>query len=408
MLWIVADALRSDHLGSYGYSRATSPNIDGLAARGVVFEHAIAQASWTKAATASMISSLWPSSHQAVDRGGALPEEVLTAAEIFAADGYQTAGIVSNVNLDSKFGFHQGYHHYEELFQVKRGLPKPSRRKRSIAPFSSGLTDKKDESPFFAFLFYLDPHSPYQPKAPYDTIFSEPMAAGMKEKERQRLEAIQRYDGEIRYLDDQIAIVLRELEMRGLSDSTLIVFTSDHGEEFLDHGRWTHGHSVFDEQLKIPLIFAGPGVPVAARVPQQVQHLDILPTLIDLAGLDGVAGMQGQTLRPTWEDDGADPSDVVLVEQLLSGSKGNVNFKALRSKDWKLVYNLKKEQFFFFHLPLNPYERRNQIKQYPRMAHQYKTKLMRAIDRAVAAQRGLGATAEIDAELDEQLKSLGY
>ncbi len=316
VLVILIDALRPDHLGVYGYERPTSPTIDRLAAEGVLFESAFSQASWTKPSVPSLFTGLYPIEHRVFtgsdeERPGRITSDVLaekhtTIAEVFQAQGYRTAAFLDNAQLRDFLGFAQGFETYEEDL---------GRAEAITSRFVDWLREL-DEEPFFAYVHYLDPHWPYDPPAPYDQLFPKPTGTSIdfgtlnwKHLERQiedgrmipnadDLAALQAlYDGEIRYNDQAIGSLLDALREHDLLKSTLIVLTADHGEEFWEHGRLGHGRSLYDEVLHVPLILRLPGG-VPARIADQVELVDVMPTLLDLSGIPIPEDLSGKSLRP--------------------------------------------------------------------------------------------------------------
>lgn len=316
---IVIDAARADHIGCYGYARETSPVVDGLAARSVLLENALSQCGWTKPSIASLFTGTYPIQHRVFlgstkdrqDRitSDILPTDFTTLAEAFRAGGYATAAFVENVQIRSFMGFDQGFDLYaEDLGEASR----------ITAAFGDWL-QKNSGKPFLAYMHYLDPHWPYTPPAPYNTFFALPAsgtldfnAVNWKYLERQiaakevtlsaqdleRMRAL--YDGEIRYVDASIGEVCNALRARGLFENTLIVVTADHGEEFMERGMVGHGSSLYDELLRVPLILRIPSA-APARIAQTVQLVDVMPTLLDYAGLPAVPEIGGVSLRPLIE-----------------------------------------------------------------------------------------------------------
>lgn len=314
VLFYLIDTLRADHLGVYGYPRPTSPNIDRFAAEAALFTRAFAQSGWTKSAAASMLTGLTPLSHSVMGRADALPDSLRLLPERLRDLGYETVGITTNPNTSAEFGFSRGYDHYLRLFDVALEYPNPDSDKVNEELFRwLGARDRR--KPFFAFLHTVDPHEPYTPPEPYRHRFaprtrtgiqrprpedvSATLAAhpGLRERDlKGDLEAL--YDGEIAHNDAQFGLLLRKLRELGLYDNTLIVLLSDHGEEFLDHGYWAHGHSLYREILHVPLIIRFPGGQYAGRrVEPSVQHIDLVPTVLGIVGIQIPPDLPGMDLR---------------------------------------------------------------------------------------------------------------
>ena len=290
----LVDTLRADHTGPYGYTRDTTPELDAFAKDAVVFDQAIAAASWTKPSVASLFTSLPPGRHRAVQLRDHLDDGVLTLAEMLQARGYATgAAIANSVIYLPAANFQQGFDYFEGLHGDE---DRPSKIVEAAPVVDRALAwiDARRGLPTFLYVHTMDPHVPYTPPAPFDAKFEphptpehpgqDPRTDYKEPADRERLMA--QYDGEIAYGDLQFGRFLRELKSRGLYDDALIVFLGDHGEEFLDHGKWLHGRSVFDELVRVPLVLKLPGRRGAGRrIEQQVQVLDVLPTVLESQGL---------------------------------------------------------------------------------------------------------------------------
>jgi arylsulfatase A-like enzyme len=305
------DTLRADHLGCYGYGEPTSPRIDRFAADAVRFSHAIAQSSWTRSSVASLLTGLYPRRHDTVGRADALPDEADTLAERLSRLGYATAAFSTNGNVSRVFGFAQGF----DLF---RSLPEG--RTLELHQLSDRLNEaafpwlgERPEAPFFLYLHATDPHAPYTPPEPFRGRFAagvDPALGGIErlralsgdaepEQPDLREVLIRLYDGEIAFNDHQFGRLLDRLEALGLYDDALIVLTADHGEEFLDHGGWQHGRTLFQEQLAVPLLVKLPGGRAAGTVVEtRVEQVDLIPTVLDLLGEPPPAGLDGRSLLP--------------------------------------------------------------------------------------------------------------
>ncbi|MEM8998581.1 MAG: sulfatase, partial [Acidobacteriota bacterium] len=302
---IVVDTLRADHLGAYGYAPPTSPTIDGLAERGALFEAAYSTAAYTRPSTASILTGHYPSVHGAVTHADSIGPGIATLAERLQGAGYRTAGFYRNGNVGPRFGFARGFDEYV-------GVEKRHRRERRRRGEGAGAAEKNSETgdwlvaeaaipaldafrkdraetgrPFFLYLHLADPHDPYTP--PRDVLsgfldgpllpelelfYTQPRSAmtenpsvlrrlttGQLPWRPNTLEQIVAlYDAEIAASDAVIGRVLGHLESLGLAEETVVVVTSDHGEELFERGNSGHGHSHFEEQLHVPLVIAGAGV----------------------------------------------------------------------------------------------------------------------------------------------------
>jgi arylsulfatase A-like enzyme len=275
----LVDTLRRDHLSLYGYGRRTSPQLDGFASDAVVFERAVASSSWTIPSVASLFTSLLPDAHGALQLQAPLPPAVHTLAERLAESGFATGAVVANPLILVSRGFDQGFTCFEGLRgRKKRRLSRTVPAAR-VVDTALRFLDSHRGLPSFLYVHAFDPHFPYQPPPPFDHLFEPPTPS-------ERDQAVALYDGEIAYGDREFGRFVRELKAKGLYDRALLVFASDHGEEFLDHGDWRHGGSLFDELVRVPLVVKYPGGSHAGRrVDLQVQLLDVFPTVLEALSL---------------------------------------------------------------------------------------------------------------------------
>ncbi len=313
---IVIDTLRQDHLGLYDYERNTSPNMDRLGREGA-FADGVSPTSWTKPATASLLSGLHPLRHQAVNFDDRLTERVVTMAEVLRAHGHTTLGFSANGWVNPKFGLDQGFDTFV-MVQRKPG-PGPTIAEELNKRVLPRLQDLME--PYFLYIHYVDPHAPYDPPIAWD---SGPLGEGLSKwcplddsilhagsrnprPEEMMSAAIDLYDGEIRYVDREISVVLGRLEELGLMESTLTIVTSDHGEEFEDHLRIGHGRTLYEEVTRVPLIFHAPGIIPAGTSLGSVNLIDVAPTVLEILGV-----------QPTRADD-FETDGISVAASLLDG-----------------------------------------------------------------------------------------
>jgi arylsulfatase A-like enzyme len=290
----LVDTLRADHTTPYGYGRNTTPALQDFASRAVVFEQAISQASWTKPAVASLLTSLLPSRHRAVQLRDRLDPGLLTLPEMLGAKGYSTGAAIANSVIYGKgTGFEQGFDFYAGLHGAG---DRPSKLVEAAGVVDEALRwiDARRGLPTFLYVHTMDPHVPYAPPPPFDRKYdppptpdhpaTDPRTDYKEPLDRERM--IARYDGDVAYGDQEFGRFVRGLRERGVFEDALVVFLADHGEEFNDHGQWLHGRSVFDELIRVPLIVKLPGGKHAGRrVGNQVQVVDVLPTVLESLGL---------------------------------------------------------------------------------------------------------------------------
>ena len=273
ILLITVDTLRADHLQPYGYDRPTSPKLAQLAQSAMVFEDAQSSAPWTLPSLASLMTGLPSAAHGCRSFYSSLAPSYGTLAEQLLAGGYDTAAVVSHVFLGRPYGLHQGFVHFDDELVLE--MTRSDEVISSVAVSDKGLAflDAKaaagEQEPWFLWLHYFDPHSVYQ---------AHPDQVGTFGSKR----PVDLYDGEIAFTDQHIGRVLSGLEGLGFDDDTVVVFTADHGEEFRDHGGVDHGHTLYQEQLHLPLIIRVPGEE-PGRHPGMVRSIDLPATILDLA-----------------------------------------------------------------------------------------------------------------------------
>jgi arylsulfatase A-like enzyme len=319
VLLITIDTLRADALGSYG-GPATTPALDRLAAGGVRFDFAHAQAVMTLPSHASILTGLLPFQHGLRDNSGyRLPANARTAATMLKQAGYTTAAFVAAFPLHSRFGLNAGFDVYDDHVGEERGLSDFNMPERPasavvqlardwIAGRAGGATlNQQATRPWFVWVHVFEPHAPYLPPPPFDRRFPpfpEPGRLAVQQSEwspADRDWIVGQYDGEIAYGDQQFGRFVQALRDRGLYDRATIVFLADHGEEFLDHGEWQHGLSLFDELVRVPLVLKLPGRREAGRrVARQVQLVDVLPTILETEGLPVEGAIEGRPLDESY------------------------------------------------------------------------------------------------------------
>lgn len=303
---IVVDTLRADHLSLYGYERRTSEAVDALASRGWTFDRHVSSAGQTVPSTLSLLLSQHPAEHGFRHPGSGhfarkpprYPPELLFLAEVFRDAGYPTAGYVGNPFLQSSNGFDQGF---DTFVYSRRGgdiLTNAALRwMKARVP---------DDTPFFLYLHYMDVHWPYDPPISHRWTYPRPRGAqptyrtGLAPDARaEDVEfSIAAYDEGILFVDDQIARVVQALDELGIADDTVIALTADHGEEFLEHGGLGHGTSVYGELVRVPLVLVHPrSFDAGRRIERLTHHLDLAPTLLDLAGIERPEPFRGRSLR---------------------------------------------------------------------------------------------------------------
>jgi len=293
LLVVSIDTLRARNVGAYGYARDTSPFLDQLAASGTLFENAITASVTTGPSHMSLFTGLYPVHHGM--RTGMEPRapEATPVAVLLRRAGYHTAAFTEDGYIIRTLGFGDGFSEYSENPGYTRAVPGDARITFQQAEHWLARSQRR---PFFLFVHTYQVHSPYRPPAETAGLFHDDGEPGTASAELRRQH--DDYDREIRFVDGKVRELVEALDAHGLRGSTTLVVLSDHGEEFGEHGYFQHGTALFEETLRVPLIFAGPGIPAGRRVAAQVSLIDVLPTLLDLAGVAPPAGLDGQSLLP--------------------------------------------------------------------------------------------------------------
>ena len=439
VLLISIDSLRPDHLGCYGYNKNTSPAIDGLASDGMIFLNAVSTTSWTLPAHVSLFTSLFNSGHRVNDNSDRIDEQRIMLAEIFKAHGYRTAGFVSGPFMHPAFAFDQGFDEYAYCTgyagtppQTKKNpisgqVQEASHRDVSSPKVNSRALpwlEKNGKEPFFLFLHYFDVHYDYIPPPPYDDMFVDPgYSGGIDPSNFIHNEGINAslppedlaylfglYDGEIRFTDDHVGAVIEKLKSLGVFEKTLIIVTSDHGDEFFEHGEKGHFKTLFDESIKIPLVMHLPGkIPTGRQDASLVRIIDVMPTILDLCGLPQSEETMGASLLPLLQDGKKDLALQNLAELYVKGH----GMVSLQTDDWKVVYNLETQQTALYRLLEDPDEQHPILLTPGEPDYEKARKLFRLADSVTAIGKSLptgGKTErrELDPDTLQKLKSLGY
>ena len=296
LLWISFDTLRADHVGAWGHDRATSPRLDARLRDFVLFDEALSTSSWTLPALASQMTSRYPTAHGAVHPRAALSPGVRTVFEQLADAGFTVLGVTANVYISTEYGLWRGF----DALWYTRG------RADGVGILARRALGDRGAGDLALFLHYMDPHSPYAPPPPFDRRFDAGYGGpidGRNYAERgpvtpRDLEHVKAlYDGEIAYADEEVEALMRDLASEGLLDEAVIVISADHGEEFLEHGSWNHGGTLFREVVHVPLALRVPGV-AGHRVATPVSLVDLAPTILDAMGVAPPATFMGRSLLP--------------------------------------------------------------------------------------------------------------
>lgn len=362
VLVISVDCLRADHVGPYGSEHDATPAIDAVARDGIVFENAFAQANWTKPSVASLMTGLYVRNHGVVvgtdyfDEAGVhkvgansfpLPDDLPLMSEAFQSAGYRTGGFIENSHIHPAMGFGRGFEVYEKA--------KPAAR--SLETWLSTLTPGE---PFFAYLHVIGPHDPYDGTT-HGARFAEDYRTKFGEFDSQidwsdlyykkkvksftpedLKQARSFYAAEVNFYDqEQLAPILRWLKDNDRYDDALIVITSDHGEELFDHGGWAHGHTLYDEVIRVPLIIKlsrqSPGLEPGSRVREMVEQIDLFPTLCRLAGCEVPYDIDGLGFDALLTGDRAEDPEAFAISEFGKGVRTQVLAAAIIQGQAKAV-----------------------------------------------------------------------
>ncbi len=412
VLLISLDALRADHLSAAGYLRHTSPFLDELAARGTRYSHASVNTHGTPSSHTTMLSSLYQETHRVwADpasgdrRAPAIPNDVELVQEVFHDAGYTTAAVTGGGWMSASYGFSRGF----DLFSDQG---RDADQGAALLADSLQLAAEQGR-PIFAFFHTYQVHSPYLPPARYRTLYGEfPSTIEPTSEALRPLSAtaarqlaptdfdflISQYDGEIRFLDDCLRSMFRQLGEIGFLDNAVVLITADHGEEFGDHGGLLHRGTLFDELVRVPFIVLGRGVPAGVVDPALVSTVDIAPTLLAAAGIAPPASMEGRDVRA--------PSPTPWAGQRTFAQYRNALY-SIRTPRFKLIQH-HGGQLQLFDLVDDPRERRNLATARPALA----ARLEAELDAWQRARPRLGdeatARTEINPATEPQPRPMGY
>ena len=309
---VLVDTLRADRLGVYGYERPTSPVLDAFAEEALVFERCISQSTWTKPSVASLMTGLFPSEHQVHRYRTPLGDEFVTLAELLSERGYQTAGVVANLLVaDPAQGYGQGFETFEMPEITNARLPYPTAD--DVVDACLDRIAAAGPEPLFLYAHLIDPHAPYAPPEPFRSAFDRGVRGErdgffLTEEEGHTADVATAedwqhwsdlYDGEIAFSDRELGRLFDGLRDAGRFDEALVVFLSDHGEEFFEHGGWMHNPNMYQEVVHVPLLVKPPAsweLEVGTRVADTVMQIDVLPTVADVVGLEARDAWSGTSL----------------------------------------------------------------------------------------------------------------
>ena len=403
LILITLDTTRADALGTYGQVLPVSPEIDRMAAEGVVFENAVTSSPSTLPSHASILTGLQPYAHGVRSNlGYALPPEYVTLAEILRGRGYRTGAEISSDIMARSTRLDQGFDVYHDPFSAsvrrrvmiaedemgRREIETSERGAEDITRMGLAFLERNRDRPFFLWLHYYDPHRLWVPP--------EPFLAQVPESP---------YHAEIRSVDHHIGRVRAEIERLGLRERVLVAIVADHGEGLDEHNEPAHSFYVYDTTMRVPFVLWGPGLlPVGRRVDPLVRTIDLLPTVLEVLGVDPPAGVQGQSLLPLLAERAPDSDRIGYGESIeLHVAFGSAVLRFVREGDWKYIHKVNPE---LFDLASDPGETRNLVDERPERLEALRARLHALLE---AAPRVRGpATIEVDDETLDRLAALGY
>jgi choline-sulfatase len=401
VLLITVDTLRADRLGCYGSGQVRTPAIDGLAAEGVRFEHALAQVPITPPSHAVILTGTYPMYNGVRDfTSSALPKGVGGLAQAFARHGYDTAAFVSSAVLESSWGFGRGFQIYDDHFSLRNvdvsNLGNVERRANETVGllldwFAGRARPGTASRPFFVWLHLYDPHWPYEPPEPFRKQYAGHL-----------------YDGEVAYTDSQLARLFDRLRGTGVFNRTLIVLVGDHGESLGDHGEEEHGFFIYNSTLRVPLIFKPPHGTAAPRVVTRTAGLiDIAPTILDLLHMHDplTRQFQGSSLAADILGKRTATTRPVYAESFYPRSSfGWSDLHAISTDRYKYIQAPNPE---LYDLLKDPRETHNLYRERSSLAAAFREQLA-SIERRYASTQPAQAGPALSPETVEKLKSLGY
>ena len=419
VLIISLDTVRADICSCYNdklfkhfkdVSNITTPNIDALAAEGVLFERAYAPLSLTLASHCTMLTGTIPPYHGVHDNEGyKLSQSNVTLAEILKNNGFATGAIVGTLILDSKYGMDQGFDFYDDNFQNERApILIFERQGEEVERIACQWLDEHQKENMFLFLHFYDPHLTYDAPEPYKHMFLDNPNPGpdyrkVLQNYVNHLQGL--YAGEVAYTDNCIKGVIEKLKQLGLYESTLIIITSDHGEMLYQHEERTHGYYIYEGNVRIPLIFKVPGAPKPRRIEKTVGLVDIVPTVCSLLGIEGEFEFQGADISPyLLEDDPENLKRHVYLESMTPTKYKANSLLGIVNDNYKYIQTTRPE---LYDIANNDQEDINLVDKFPKITHRLK-EMLEKILKDMIATKSTDNKMEPDNDIIRQLETLGY
>ena len=391
ILLISLDTVRADHLSCYGYKYNTSPNIDNLAKNGTLFKNCQVSVPLTLPSHTNLLSGLYPFKNDVRVNDQLVPDTYPTLAEILKNNRYSTSAFIGAFILDSRFGLDRGFDLYDDDMSQGITLPIENPKERRAEVVNSAFLkwlDENPQEPFFAFVHFFDPHIPYIPPERFKDKFEHP------------------YDAEIAYTDSVVGKLLNALEEMELTENTLIILLSDHGEGLEEHGEPHHGDFIYQQTLHVPLIFHCPGlIPEGRQIEEPVSLSDIVPTILDMLGIAIPDECDGRSLLNALIYNKKLPQQPIYSESLeVNHLYGWSPLYAITYQGWKYIHAPFPE---LYNLKEDPGELDNLYHVNRKKAHELAEMLISINEEASDLTRQL-VTPPLDPETVQNLQSLGY
>lgn len=391
VLLVSIDTCRADHLSCYGAKRPITPRIDALAREGILFEEALSPIPLTTPAHSSLLTGTYPPTHGVrLNNGHALAASSITLAERLHDAGYKTGAFVGGFPLDPGFGLSQGFDTYDAHF-TKASETSSSVAERTadeVAAPAIAWLDRNAAGPFFLFVHFFDAHLPYEPPPPFASTYADDP-----------------YAGELAYVDAALGKILDRLHALSLDGDTLVVVTADHGEGLNEHGEKSHGYFIYQSTQHVPLVMRIPGGPKGRRVAERAGLVDVMPTILDLAGVKPSRPLQGASLRAAIAGErAADRPRGIYCESLVATQFGCASLSGLVEGGWKYILAPRPE---LYDLANDPGEGHNVVDAQPAIALRMRERLQ-TMRQELEAGASEGGEAAPDPDAVARLQSLGY
>lgn len=430
VVFVLIDALRADKLGCYGFDLPTSPTIDKLAKESLLFEHVHSASPWTAPSFGTLFTGVSPTVHGAgkmlgkhTDAGksvhgvtvGGIREDLPTLPQLLPDSMYKAA-VINNSFVCKELGFARGFDEFD--FKIARLTN--YRTAETVTDIAMKWLEKNKNRSFFYFLHYFDPHIQYAPPKKYlpqfapnkprriaypftDHSGARSGSLNLNDAEKDYIRGL--YHGEVKFVDDQLARLLAYMDNLSMMDDTWIVLVSDHGEELFEHGSFEHGHRYEEEVVRVPWIIRAPGGKWQAgrRISQNVSHVDIFATILDMAQIKVPAHVEGRTVLPLVT--GKQQSDrVSYMEFNLFGGQQC----AIYDGQYKLIHDLRKDRAFLYDLKNDKGEHQKLDATHPAFEKLNKQLIQKWKELEQASSAKPHNTAQLSKESEDALKSLGY